>query len=202
MDVWRRPAYLPADTYMQRPTVVARMLRHVRRHGCVLQAGAHVGVWPAALVPHFKRVLAFEPLPHLWRACIDAVSADNALILPCAITERTGTVEIAVGAVERYGGSSAVTSGGTVFPALALDDLPARFVTGLGALLLDIEGHELPALHGAAGLLAAWHPVVVVEENAKSLRSRPAGAVADYLAGFGYRVVDTFEQDLIFSSTT
>lgn len=197
--VWRRPAYLPADCYMRKPHVVDRMLPYTTRRGSVIQAGAHVGVWPAALSPHFGRVLAFEPLPHLWRACVDAVRAGNVLTIPAALSDRTGPVTITVGAVERFGGSSMVADGGTVFPAIAMDDLPAAYVDGLGAILLDIEGHELAALTGARILLDVWRPVVVVEENAKSLRVRPAGAVAEFLAPFGYRAVDAYEQDLIFA---
>jgi FkbM family methyltransferase len=196
---WQRPAYLPDTCYMRKPHVVARMLPYTTRRGCAVQAGAHVGVWPAALAPAFQRVLAFEPLPHLWRACVDAVKAENVLTLPCALSDATGTVTICVGAVERFGGSSMVAPGATPFPALALDDLPSVFVEDLGAILLDVEGHELAVLQGGPRLLDMWHPVVVVEENAKSLRVRKAGAVAAYLADFGYRAVDAYEQDLIFA---
>jgi FkbM family methyltransferase len=177
------------------------MLPFVRNFGCVLQAGGHVGVWGAELSRHFKSVLCFEPLPHLWKACVDAVTAKNVLTLPCALSRTTGSVTISVGAVERFGGSSAVAEQGTPFPAIALDDLPDHQVAKLGAIMLDIEGHELPALQGASRLLAQWKPVVVVEENAKSLRYRQAGEIAAYLGKFGYRQVAAVGHDLIFAST-
>lgn len=197
---WRRPSYLTVETKIGQPDVVAAMLPFVRNPGSVIQAGGHVGVWGAALSPHFKRVLVFEPLLHLWAACVDSIMAPNVLVLPCALTQRTGRVTISVGAVERYGGSSAVAEHGTVFPAIAMDDLPDQQVANLGAIMLDIEGHELVALQGAAGLLRKWKPVVVVEENAKSLRYRNAGEVAAYLAPFGYRQVCAFDRDLIFAA--
>ncbi|HOW93280.1 MAG TPA: FkbM family methyltransferase [Mycolicibacterium fallax] len=197
---WRRPDYLPAETKIGQPDVIAAMLPYVRNPGCVIQAGSHVGVWAAELSAHFKQVLAFEPLLHLWQACVDAITAENALVMPCALSRATGHVNISVGAVERFGGSSAVAPQGTTFPAIAMDDLPGQQVANLGAILLDIEGHELEALQGAARLLKQWRPVVVVEENDKSLRYRPAGAVAEYLASFGYRQVAAFDRDLIFAA--
>lgn len=197
---WRAPEYLPASCSIGQATVVSRALEHVTRHGCVLQAGAHVGVWPAALSPHFKRVIAFEPLPQLWRCSIDAVQADNVLVMPCAVSSATGTVQIHAVKEERFSGSSAVSSSGAAVPAIAIDDLPAQMLDNLGAIFLDIEGHELPALVGAARTLRSWRPVVVVEQNAKSLRCRPPEAVAELLAPLGYRQVDTVGSDLIYSA--
>jgi len=195
---WRRPSYLTADTKIGQPDVIDTMMPHVRNSGCVIQAGGHVGVWGAALSPHFKRVLTFEPLLLLWRACVDAITARNVLVLPCALTRSTGHVTISVGAVERFGGSSAVAEHGTMFPAIAMDDLPEQYTDNLGAIMLDIEGHELIALQGAARLLQTWKPVVVIEENNKSLRYRQAGEAAAYLAQFGYRQVGAFDMDLVF----
>lgn len=197
---WRRPSYLTDDTKIGQPDVVDLALPHVRERGCVIQAGGHVGVWGAALAPHFKRVMVFEPLLHLWRACVDSIVASNVLVMPCALTSATGQVTISVGAVERFGGSSAVEEQGTSFPAVAMDDLPEQQTANLGAIMLDIEGHELVALRGATRLLKQWKPVVVVEENAKSLRYRKAGAVAEYLTPLGYRQVADFHGDLIFSA--
>lgn len=197
---WRAPEYLPACCSIGQPGVVARALEYVTRHGCVIQAGAHVGIWPAALSPHFRRVIAFEPLPQLWRCSIDAVQADNVLVMPCAVTTATGTVQIHAVKEERFSGSSAVASIGAVVPAIAIDDLPGVLTDDLGAIFLDIEGHELPALLGARRTLRRWHPVVVVEQNAKSLRNRSPEAVAELLAPLGYRQVEAFGSDLIYSA--
>lgn len=197
---WRRPPYLPADCKIGRPHVIEHAMPFVKRRGCALQAGAHVGVWPAALAPHFDRVVAFEPLTHLWRCSVDAVRADNVLILPCALTSGTGSVRISPAAPERYSGSSAVGAGAIEVPAIRVDDLPGRLLADLGIVLLDIEGHELPALQGAPKTLHRWRPVVVVEQNAKSLRHRAAAAIGELLAPLGYRQVSSFGSDLIFSS--
>lgn len=196
---WRAPKYFPTNCSVGQPSVVAIANTHVRLRGCALQAGAHVGVWPAALSPLFDRVIAFEPLPHLWRCSIDAVRADNVLTMPCALSSSTGTVHINPAGHERFSGSSAIGAAGLEVPAIRIDDLPGALLRHLGAIFLDIEGHELEALKGAPATLQRWRPVVVVEENAKSLRVRAAGEVAALLSPLGYHQVANVGSDLIFS---
>ena len=197
---WHRPAYLPADTALGDTRIIDMMLRHVRCRALVVQAGAHVGLWPAVLAQHFDQVLSFEPLPQLLTAARDGAPYENVTIMEAALGAECGTLRIQPPGAEkmaRFSGSATVTPEGALeVTAVTLDSLQPYNV---GAVMLDIEGHELPALEGARHTLERWHPVVVIEENAKSLRHRAAGAAAAFLSTFGYEQVGAFRSDLVFA---
>jgi FkbM family methyltransferase len=195
---WRRPPGLPAETKIGKPHIVERALPFVRRWGCAIQAGAHVGVWPAMLAPKFQRVLTFEPAAHLAAATRGAVTARNVTLFECALSDHAGEVPFSIAKPERYSGSSAVAPSGAAVICVTIDGLNPFLTEDCGLIMLDIEGHELPALQGAAELLARCQPVVTVEENDKSLRHRAAGDVARFLQQFGYRQVAKWDRDLVF----
>lgn len=200
LNGWRRPACLPPDTKIGKPHIIGTALPFVRRFGCAVQAGAHVGIWPALLATRFDRVLTFEPAPHLAEATRQAVTATNVTLFECALSDRDGEVPFSIAKAAGYSGSSAVALGGAAVPCMRIDALDPLLTEGCGLLMLDIEGHELPALHGATDLLSRWHPVVTVEENAKSLRHRGPGEVARFLERFGYRQAAEYDRDLIFTT--
>ena len=56
-------------------------------------------------------------------------------------------------------------------------------------LKLDVEGAELAALQGAAGILTASRPLLLVEMEEKNLAAAGASkaAIQSFLQGFGYR---------------
>ena len=197
---WRRPACLPPDTKIGKPHVISVALPFVRRFGCAIQAGAHVGIWPAVLATRFGRVLTFEPAPHLAEATRQAVTAANVTLFECALSDRDGSVPLSIAKAAVYSGSSAVAPQGVDVSCMRIDSLDAALVADCGLLMLDIEGHELPALQGATDLLSRWHPVVTVEENAKILRHRDPGEVARFLQRFGYRQAAEYDRDLIFTT--
>lgn len=200
--VWRRPACLPPETSLGSPYIIDRMLRHVRRRGTAIQAGAHVGLWPAVLSQHFQRVVSCEPLAQLATVAREGAPYANVAIKEVALGAECGRLRIAVPGAEkmaRFSGSATICPAGDAeIDVITIDSLAERDV---GAVLLDIEGHELPALEGARRTLEEWHPVVVVEENAKSLRHRAAGAVDEFLAPFGYVRVGAYRADIIFAVT-
>ncbi|WP_261569251.1 FkbM family methyltransferase [Frankia gtarii] len=59
-----------------------------------------------------------------------------------------------------------------------------RTQPGTRGVKIDVEGHELPALRGAAGIIQKWRPNLLVEiEEARS----PAVPTIEYLYDFGYK---------------
>ena len=54
---------------------------------------------------------------------------------------------------------------------------------------MDVEGAELAALQGAAGILTGSRPLLLVEMEEKNLAAAGASkaAIQSFLQGFGYR---------------
>ena len=174
----------------------------MRRRECVIQAGAHVGYWPAYLSVEFARVVSFEAVLSNWRCATEAQVGHDVLIFPAAVSDHIGTVNI--GALDpekelRFSGSGAVNLKGREVACVTLDSLPRWMTDKVGLIVLDIEGHEMPALYGAVRLLSEFHPVITIEENAKSLRHREAGAAEHFLAAHGYTYRERVGSDLIFT---
>ena len=82
-------------------------------------------------------------------------------------------------------------------PLRTLDSLKLRTVD---ALFLDIEGYEIPALQGGQGILLNRKPLLVIENNGCSVKfGYKPEALAKFLEPYGYRFVDRFGEDDIFT---
>lgn len=127
-----------------------------RREVCV-QAGGHIGLWPQALSQYFAAVYTFEPQADNWRGLQKHAQAAN-------IYAARGVLGCAVGGVsmQTTTGKSGMwfTAAGGPIPTYRVDDLG---LPTLDALVLDIEGDELPALKGAEQSLTRHHPLVWFE---------------------------------------
>jgi FkbM family methyltransferase len=177
--------------------------RAMARPGVIVDAGAHEGrlTVPLAALPG-THVVAFEPLPSAFRR-LQAATADipdRVTLRPEALSDRTGTVTLAVprvgGAAQEEWASIAkdyaeisradprVDGVDTwTVPVIPLDDLVLTDVT---AIKVDVEGAEEEMLRGALGTLRRCSPVLSVEIEE---RHRPGSTVAipALLRPLGYR---------------
>lgn len=141
--------------------------------GCrtFLDVGANIGNYSvfASLIPSVEQIIAFEANPHA-AAEIRANAALNALdinVWEKAASSRIGPVSF--GMVSRYAGNNAIDAGDPqhqiTVEANTLDilgELPAPV-----CLKIDVEGHELPVLEGAADLLK--RPCIIqIEKNGEA----------------------------------
>lgn len=128
-----------------------------KRH--CLDIGAHVGLWARDFCKEFQRVTAFEPcLEH--RQCLEKnVTAENLTILPWAVGECEGTVEL-----EIYPGRSGHTHRrpGRDIRLVALDDLD---LTEVDLIKIDVEGFELQVIEGAQTLIRTQKPRICLEQK-------------------------------------
>lgn len=134
------------------------------RRVCI-QAGGHVGLWPLKLAEYFDQVLTFEPDPALFE-CLrrNTASAHNIACFPFALGPSCGYTRMRPHA---KAGSWTVdpVHGSVEVEVVALDWwLPANGWKHCDAVVLDIEGFEVEALKGAAGLIEAHSPAIHVEE--------------------------------------
>lgn len=169
--------------------------KHCRGFDVAIQAGGHCGVWPATMGLKFKTVYTFEPDPMNFRCLCANAPAENVVKFNAALGPDHRRVGMHrrpenVGATYIDGEGSIVT--------MRVDDL------GIGAcdlIYLDVEGYEMPVLHGAQGTIEECSPVIVVEDKGCSERyGFLRGEVEAWLAeNFGYRVVERIHRDVVLA---
>lgn len=125
----------------------------------VIQAGGCSGLWPLALADYFEQVYTFEPSPSNFSYLVENVSSTPSITAyPYALGERRSSVGLTRS--RPHAGLWTVHGDGDI-PMVALDDiLDDRIVD---AIVLDVEGSELQALHGAERLITASRPLVWFE---------------------------------------
>ena len=163
--------------------------------------GANVGYFSmvaAAAVGETGEVLAIEPGTAALERLTENVSLNpykNIRIFNLAVADAEGeaTLYRADGIADSSASlfaAAAGAAGGEVCRTVALDGwLKQEGLRSPDFLKLDVEGAELAALQGAAGILTASRPLLLVEMEEKNLAAAGASkaAIQAFLQDFGYR---------------
>lgn len=173
----------------------------VRGRRCVLDVGAHVGLWSRVMSYDFMLVEAFEPVTsHLECLRVNVASRPNVRIHEMAIGNESGTVRMS--SYRGNTGHSQVSIDGTGQGTriARLDDvlIPEAPVD---LMKIDVEGYELDVLKGAEATIHRWKPAVIVEQkggNAERFGHYRWAAVA-LLESWGYARRDEISGDHILS---
>lgn len=159
-----------------------------------VQAGGNCGVWAAWLAERFEKVITFEPDHENFACLVENVPANVSAVNAGLGLERG-----------RYGmvrdpaniGAHYISDDGEDSIIVRLDDTPFEF---LDYLCLDIEGHEMPALLGAAKTIQRHRPVIQLEDKGLSERyGYKKGDAENWLAKFGYTVRCRIARDVILA---
>jgi FkbM family methyltransferase len=156
------------------------------QHGTALDVGTWYGPWTFRLARRAGRVVAIEPMPRLARL-LERTAPPNVRVVRAAASDQPGTASIwtsADGAGVR-GVSSLlrreVHSRSVDVPLVTVDSLDLTEVT---FVKIDVDGHEVPALRGAAGIVRRDRPVLLVEAE---YRIQPVDGILGLLDEWGYR---------------
>jgi FkbM family methyltransferase len=161
--------------------------------------GANSGTYTVPLSRLCARVLAFEPVPHnldIVRLATRIARADNVEIRAIAISDRNGSAAMTVPADGFYGGYylAALDDAGSVPVTTATID--ALIESGLSPpdfIKCDVEGAEERVIAGARALIAARHPVWLLETFEESILA--------LMASLGYDAYVHTEDDRIVRVT-
>lgn len=151
-----------------------------------VDVGAWYGPWTYRLARRARSVVAIEPMPYLAELLTRSVP-DNVRVVPAAASDRVGETSIWTSADGRgiRGVSSLlrreVHSRQVAVRTVTIDSLG---LTGVGFVKIDVDGHEVPVLHGARETLRRDRPALLVEAES---RIQPIDGIVDLLAGWGYR---------------
>ncbi|MGE2725214.1 FkbM family methyltransferase [Mycolicibacterium pulveris] len=134
-----------------------------------LDVGANDGVYSFYALGHFRRVLAVEAHPGLVDALRRILKDDNQ-VLATALSDDVGetTLHVPVRRGREVTTRSSLQADANPGFALRAVTVPTTTVDRLGldrlALIkIDVEGHELKVLRGAAQTLSTAKPVCIVE---------------------------------------
>lgn len=160
-------------------------------HVCV-QAGGHIGIYPFALSENFSRVYTFEPDADNFGCLVRNCTRQHIYATRGVLGDKRGCV-----GMDKHKSSGGHTVDGAGYcPLYRIDDL------GLDAcdlIYLDVEGYEMHALRGAMETIAAFKPMIVAEENKKSVwHGFELGDLEKLLAPIGYQIIRRSGEDLVF----
>lgn len=201
---YKYAARLLAGRFRNNEPVHAVFERFCKPGDCVVDIGANVGHYTkhlSDLVGAGGRVLAFEPIPEsLALLAMNALSFRfrNVTCLGLALDDRTGQRSMAIplaGRMKRNLYLSSFTSdaaAGLTVRAVSYDDL----ALGVKPALINVcaEGAEIAVLSGMQRCLAAFRPILVVENKSRE--------TADWLVAQGYEVAPVAGSPSVLATTT
>ena len=177
---------------------IAALTGAIRPGDVAVDVGAHKGSFLPSLswAAGPGKVVAFEPQPvlaeYLFRAC-RAARLTNVVVEASGVSDAAGTLTLNVP------GANAASPGASFEPAVAgltpgrgvavsvvtLDDYFRGETRRIAALKIDVEGHELAVLRGAADARPS-RPLVVVECEVRHVGEEGVRAVLGFFAERGY----------------
>lgn len=172
----------------------------IRPGEAAVDVGANKGSflpWLSRAAGSEGRVFAFDPQPdlaaYLARVCRVA-GLSNVEVEAAGVSDRAGTRVLRIpGAAGPSPGASLEASVAERSPGrdvhvavVVLDERLRNERRRLAAIKIDVEGHELSVLRGAAGILERHAPLVVVEAEERHSGAANLAAVLAFLADRGY----------------
>lgn len=192
--VWFRFKFLKYK-YLKRGEPELWLIRHLVEPGTTaVDAGASIGMYAAEMARYAGKVIAFEANPRV-AAFTKIVAARNVEVVNAALSSVAGRATLTIplnpkghtidelATIEP--GNFLHAGGGTTAEVAMqrLDDFP---VSNCSFIKIDVEGHEEAVLDGAAALIAAQRPILMVELN-DMFNKGVVARVADRYAALAYR---------------
>lgn len=170
-------------------------MEYVKNFNFAIDIGGHCGLWSMQMIPKFKRVVAFEPIPH-HRECF-VKNAPEAELIPYALGEKEAEVLLKTKASSS--GDTKVSEDGDV--KAEVKTLDSYDFQDVGFIKIDTEGYELFILKGAEQTIKRCKPVLIVEQKPSKASKYGVGDTdaVPWLEARGYKLKDTISGDYIFA---
>ncbi len=185
--------------YRDQRTEIKSLISKLAQDDIAVDVGANKGAYLRALslaVPR-GRVIAFEPQPalaiYLRQICKDA-GFNNVLVECAGVSSKAGETTLYIpGGGETSPGASleaAIEAREACrhiqVPVVTLDDYFSSQSQHIGALKIDVEGHELAVIQGATRLIQQHAPTMVVECENRHLSSGTVYDVIKFVRSLDY----------------
>jgi FkbM family methyltransferase len=161
--------------------------------GDAVDVGANIGNHALYFAGYFANVVALEPNPRLFELlAINARLSKNIHPLNIGASDVSKEMSLSYDSANWGGGKlskdrpDASRAFNVPVKVQRLDDLVELAEHPVGLLKIDVEGHELRVLQGAATLIARSRPVVLFEQHPHEA-ANGSSRVADWLRANGYK---------------
>jgi FkbM family methyltransferase len=147
-----------------------------------MDVGAWYGPWTRKLTKLADAVVAIEPANQLANHLRAAFP--TAQIVEAAASDAIGTATLHVPSIGPLVGTSSLEYGEGIDVEVRRITIDSLDLSDVSFIKLDVEGHELPALLGAANTIDRDGPLLLIEME---VRIHPLEPVLDLLRAWGYR---------------
>jgi FkbM family methyltransferase len=166
-DEKRMTDHVAGDVSIESPGYESRhrdtILSFIPKRETFIDVGANIGVWSIAMIPHFKKIISFEPSP-LNRMCLEANTQGRTDIRPFAVGNKNGKVNFKDS--KKNCGDSQITleetKGSYSVDIVRLDD---QQIDNCSLIKIDVQGFEFPVILGAEKIIKKCQPWIIFEIN-------------------------------------
>ena len=146
-----------------------------------IDCGGHKGMWSVHWTKLVKNIEAFEPNPEILPIFKKRTAGmDNITLHEVALGDKPGKVSMQY---ETHPGTFHVKDNTGTIEMRTLDSYN---FTDVDIIKIDVEGYEVPLLHGAKQTILSNRPWIQIEANKSGLRyGRPKTEIAKVLIEFG-----------------
>jgi len=175
------------------------LANHLDSHHLALDIGANKGSYLLAMSRAVRagEVVAFEPQPLLadyLREVVRSCRLANVRIEQVGVSKASGMMDLNVpGTSETSPSASLEKSCSSVgqchsfrVPVTTLDDFLASSLEQVGAIKIDVEGHEISVLQGAEKTINQHRPLIICESESRHLSSGDVNQSIEYFRRISY----------------
>lgn len=165
-------------------------LRKYVENKSFIDVGANVGAFSRYLKPYAKKVIAFEPIPQT----ADRLRRFNRSICvhAVALSNRPGEMNIYIPHIEGRPiltrcslNADANVGFDTQIISVPVNCLDHYNFTDVGAIKIDVEGHEMNVILGARSTILKYQPVLLIEIEERNHPGR-SDEIVEFIRSLGY----------------
>lgn len=178
---------------------IKALVGRLQKNDIAIDVGANKGgyLWSLSRAVPLGKVFAFEPQPiffyYLKKVCPKA-GLNNVQIEPFGLSDRAGVFTLAIpGSDPTSPAASFEDAVKTREPhqsyevqVTTLDSYFENIAGHVGAIKIDVEGHELAVLRGGLNLLKKHKPVIVCESENRHITHGTVVDVLKFITDLGY----------------